>query len=117
MWRAALMPACSTARLNGALKGLVIQVMATHDARYVDHGQNACARQTPKTTAKTLSGARILPLKGDGKGDAARGLARRPSATMPVHAPADHAVRAPSSSGNISARSLEPLPSRTMIVP
>ena len=67
----------------------------------------------PRTTART-PGARILPLKGVGSATPLRPRPG-PSATMPVHATAARAGWVPSS-GNISPI-LEPLPSRTMIVP
>ncbi|GHL23168.1 hypothetical protein ECZU24_60090 [Escherichia coli] len=97
---------------EGALKGLVIHVMATHDtAPWI--GRMRVLRKTQNHGR--MPGARILPLKGR---EAQRRCGPRPgpSATMPVHATAARAGWVPSS-GNIKARSLEPLPSRTMIVP
>ncbi len=65
---------------EGALKGLVIHVMATHDAGpWI--GRMRVLRKNPEPRPG-MPGARILPL-----------------------------------TGVIKARSLEPLPSRTMIVP
>ncbi len=59
--------------LEGALKGLVIQVMATHDAAtWV--GRMRVLRKEPKPRPR-MSGARILPLKGGGKGHAAAAFA------------------------------------------
>ena len=99
---------------EGALKGLVIHVMATHDTAPVDRS-NACAAQKPRTTARN---ARRADTSAQGRREAQRRCGPRPgpSATMPVHATAARAGWVPSS-GNIKARSLEPLPSRTMIVP
>ena len=98
---------------EGALKGLVT---CDGDARHrsVDRS-NACAAQKPRTTA------RECPARGyfrSGRREAQRRCGPRPgpSATMPVHATAARAGWVPSS-GNIKARSLEPLASRTMIVP
>ena len=63
-----VMPACSTARLK-ALKGLVIHVMATHDtAPWI--GRMRVLRKNPEPRPG-MPGARILPLKGVGKRNAA----------------------------------------------
>ena len=99
---------------EGALKGLVIHVMATHDTAPWDRS-NACAAQKPRTTARN---ARRADTSAQGRREAQRRCGPRPgpSATMPVHATAARAGWVPSS-GNIKARSLSSLPSRTMIVP
>ncbi len=99
---------------EGALKGLVIHVMATHDtAPWI--GRMRVLRKNPEPRPG-MPGARILPLKGVGKRNAAA-----PSAwSFSHHARArDSCSRRLGAklSGNIKARSLEPLPSRTMIVP
>ena len=92
---------------EGALKGLVIHVMATHDtargsvecvccAKTQNHGQECPARDT----------------SAQGRREAQRCCGPRPgpSATMPVHATAARAGWVPSFSGNIKARSLSPCP-------
>ncbi len=56
---------------EGALKGLVIHVMATHDTARGSVECVCCAK--PRTTAG-MPGARILPLKGVGKRNAAAAL-------------------------------------------
>ncbi len=79
---------------EGALKGLVIHVMATHDtAPWI--GRMRVLRKNPEPRPG-MPGARILPLKGVGKRNAAAALGR-PSATMPVHATAARAGWVPSS--------------------
>ncbi len=100
---------------EGALKGLVIHVMATHDtAPWIR--SNACAAQKPRTTARN---ARRADTSAQGRREAQRRCGPRPasSATMPVHATAARAGWVPSSRVTSKAQSLEPLPSRTMIVP
>ena len=93
---------------EGALKGLVIHVMATRRHRSVDRS-NACA-------AQNQNHGQECPARGYFRSRASREAQRRcgprpgPSATMPVHATAARAGWVPSS-GNIKARSLEPLPS------
>lgn len=99
---------------EGALKGLVIHVMATHDtAPWI--GRMRVLRKNPEPRPG-MPGARILPLKGVGSA-----TPLRPSAwSFSHHARArDSCSRRLGAklSGNIKARSLEPLPSRTMIVP
>ena len=98
---------------EGALKGLVIHVMATHDTapwigrmrvlrKTQNHGRNARRADTSA--------------QGVGKRNAAAALGR----SFSHHARArDSCSRRLGAklSGNIKARSLEPLPSRTMIVP
>ena len=75
MWRAFVMPACSTARLK-ALKGLVIHVMATHDtAPWI--GRMRVLRKNPEPRPG-MPGARILPLKGVGKRNATAALVLQP---------------------------------------
>ena len=113
MWRAS--DACLFyGTFEGALKGLVIHVMATHTHRSVDRS-NACAAQNPEPRPG-MPGARILPLKGVGSA-----TPLRPSAwSFSHHARArDSCSRRLGAklSGNIKARSLSSLPSRTMIVP
>ena len=99
---------------EGALKGLVIHVMATHDtAPWI--GRMRVLRKNPEPRPG-MPGARILPLKGVGKRNAAAASAW----SFSHHARArDSCSRRLGAklSGNIKARSLEPLPSRTMIVP
>ncbi len=99
---------------EGALKGLVIHVMATHDtAPWI--GRMRVLRKNPEPRPG-MPGARILPLKGVGKRNAAAAL----GLVLQPHARArDSCSRRLGAklSGNIKARSLEPLPSRTMIVP
>src|SRR5699024_6135574 len=99
---------------EGALKGLVIHVMATHDtAPWV--GRMRVLRQNPEPRPG-MAGARILPLKGVVKRNAAaaRGLVLQPPCPCTRQLLAQAGCQL---SGNIKARSLEPLPSRTMIVP
>ncbi len=99
---------------EGALKGLVIHVMATHDtAPWI--GRMRVLRKTQNHGGN----ARRADTSAQGRREAQRRCGPRhgPSATMPVHATAARAGWVPSSRGNIKARSLEPLPSRTMIVP
>ena len=107
-----VMPACSTARLK-ALKGLVIHVMATHDtAPWI--GRMRVLRKNPEPRPG-MPGARILPPKGVGKR-----TPLRPSAwSFSHHARARDSCsrRLGAKLGNIKARSLSSLPSRTMIVP
>ncbi len=80
---------------EGALKGLVIHVMATHDtAPWI--GRMRVLRKNPEPRPG-MPGARILPLKGVGKRNAAAALGLVPSATMPVHATAARAGWVPSS--------------------
>ncbi len=80
---------------EGALKGLVIHVMATHDtAPWI--GRMRVLRKT-QNHGRGMPGARILPLKGVGKRNAAAALGLGPSATMPVHATAARAGWVPSS--------------------
>ncbi len=79
---------------EGALKGLVIHVMATHDtAPWI--GRMRVLRKNPEPRPG-MPGARILLLKGVGKRNAAAALGG-PSATMPVHATAARAGWVPSS--------------------
>ena len=60
-----------------------------------------------------MPGARILPLKGVGKRNAAAALGLGPSATMPVHAIAARRLGAKLS---VTSRpDPEPLPSRTIV--
>ena len=91
---------------EGALKGLVIHVMATHDTAPWIGGMRKAA-QKPRTTARN---ARRADTSAQGRREAQRRCGPRPgpSATMPVHATAARAGWVPSS-GNIKARSLEPL--------
>ena len=98
---------------EGALKGLVIHVMATHDtAPWI--GRMRVLRKNPEPRPG-MPGARILPLKGVGKRNAAG-----PSAWSFSH----HARARDSCSrrlgaklpGNIKADPWSPCP-RTMIVP
>ena len=93
---------------EGALKGLVIHVMATHDtAPWI--GPNACAAQKPRTTARN---ARRADTSAQGRREAQRRCGPRPgpSATMPVHATAARAGWVPSS--RVTSRpDPEPLPS------
>ena len=99
---------------EGALKGLVIHVMATHDtAPWI--GRMRKAAQKPRTTAR-MPGARILPLKGVGKRNAAAALGLVLQPPCPCTRCCSRRLGA-KLSGNIKARSLSPLPSRTMIVP
>ncbi len=100
---------------EGALKGLVIHVMATHDtAPWI--GRMRVLRKNPEPRPG-MPGARILPLKGVGKRNAAAALGLVLVLQPPC--PCDSCSRRLGAklSGNIKARSLEPLPSRTMIVP
>ncbi len=79
---------------EGALKGLVIHVMATHDtAPWI--GRMRVLRKNPEPR-RGMPGARILPLKGVGKRNRC-GPRPGPSATMPVHATAARAGWVPSS--------------------
>ncbi len=99
---------------EGALKGLVIHVMATHDtAPWI--GRMRVLRKNPEPRPG-MPGARILPLKGVGKRNAAAalGLVLQPPCPCTRQLLAQAGCQL---SGNIKARSLEPLPSRTMIVP
>ena len=93
---------------EGALKGLVIHVMATHDtAPWI--GRMRVLRKNPEPRPG-MPGARILPLKGVGKRNAAAASAW----SFSHHARArDSCSRRLGAklSGNIKARSLEPLPS------
>ena len=91
---------------EGALKGLVIHVMATHDtAPWI--GRMRVLRKNPEPRPECP--ARGYPLKGVGKRNAAA-----PSAwSFSHHARARDSARAgwvPSSRGNIKARSLSPCP-------
>ena len=91
---------------EGALKGLVIHVMATHDtAPWI--GRMRVLRKNPEPRPG-MPGARILPLKGVGKRNAAAASAC-PSATMPVHDGCSRRLGA-KLSGNIKARSWSPCP-------
>ncbi len=79
---------------EGALKGLVIHVMATHDtAPWI--GRMRVLRKNPEPRPG-MPGARILPLKGVGE-QRRCGPRPGPSATMPVHATAARAGWVPSS--------------------
>ena len=66
-----VMPRLFYGTFEGALKGLVIH---DGDARHrsVDRSNACCAK--PRTTARGMPGARILPLKGVGKRNAAAAL-------------------------------------------
>ena len=90
---------------EGALKGLVIHVMATHDtAPWI--GRMRVLRK-PRTIAR-MPGARIsLPLKGVGKRNAAAalGLVLQPPCPCTRQLLAQAGCQA---SGNIKARSLSP---------
>ena len=68
---------------EGALKGLVIHVMATHDTAPVDRS-NACAAQNPEPRPG-MPGARDTSLKGVREAQRRCGPRPGPSATMPVH--------------------------------
>ncbi|BDK07852.1 hypothetical protein FJMB80181_44450 (plasmid) [Enterobacter hormaechei] len=99
---------------EGALKGLVIHVMATHDtAPWI--GRMRVLRKNPEPRPG-MPGARILPLKGVGKRNAAAALGLVLQPPCPCTHSCSRRLGA-KLSGNIKARSLEPLPSRTMIVP
>ena len=80
---------------EGALKGLVIHVMATVHDTAPQIGRMRVLRKNPEPRPG-MPGARILPLKGVGKRNAA-GPRPGPSATMPVHATAARAGWVPSS--------------------
>ena len=75
---------------EGALKGLVIHVMATHDTA---RGSVECVAQKPRTTAE----CRAIPSRSRAS-EAQRRCGPRPgpSATMPVHATAARAGWVPS---------------------
>ena len=74
---------------EGALKGLVIHVMATHDtAPWI--GRMRVLRKNPEPRPG-MPGARILPLKGVEEAQRRCGPRPGPSATMPVHATAARA--------------------------
>ncbi len=100
---------------EGALKGLVIHVMATHDtAPWI--GRMRVLRKNPEPRP---GNARRADTSAQGRREAQRRCG-------PRHWSFSHHARARDScsrrlgaklSGNIKARSLEPLPSRTMIVP
>nr|WNL65367.1 hypothetical protein GPGIFMOB_00318 [Acinetobacter gerneri] len=80
---------------EGALKGLVIHVMATHDtAPWI--GRMRVPAQKPRTTARN---ARRADTSAQGRREAQRRCGPRPgpSATMPVHATAARAGWVPSS--------------------
>ena len=99
---------------EGALKGLVIHVMATHDtAPWIGR---------MRVLRKTQNHGRECPARGYFRSRASGSATPlRPSAwSFSHHARArDSCARRLGAklSGNIKARSLEPLPSRTMIVP
>ncbi len=100
---------------EGALKGLVITCDGDARHRSVDRS-NACAAQKPRTTA---GNARRADTSAQGRREAQRRCGPRPW-SFSHHARArDSCSRRLGAklSGNIKARSLEPLPSRTMIVP
>ena len=103
-----VMPACSTARLK-ALKGLVIHVMATHTAPWI--GRMRVLRKNPEPRPG-MPGARILPLKGVGKRNAAAALGLVLQPPCPCTRQLLARRLGAKLSGNIKARSLEPLPSR-----
>ncbi len=92
---------------EGALKGLVIHVMATHDtAPWI--GRMRVLRKNPEPRPG-MPGARILPLKGVGKRNAAAALGW----SFSHHARArDSCSRRLGAklSGNIKARSWSPCP-------
>ena len=95
---------------EGALKGLVIHVMVTHDtAPWI--GRMRVLRKNPEPRPG-MPGARILPLKGVGKAQ------RRCALGLVLQPPRLHATVAAQAgaklSGNIKARSLSPC-LRTMI--
>ena len=52
VWRASAMPACSTATFEGALKGLVIHVMATHDTAPWIGRMRAAQNPEPRPNAR-----------------------------------------------------------------
>ncbi len=99
---------------EGALKGLVIHVMATHDtAPWI--GRMRVLRKNPEPRPN----ARRADTSAQGRREAQRRCGPRPG-SFSHHARArDSCSRRLGAklSGNIKARSLEPLPSRTMIVP
>ena len=98
MWRASTMP-LFYGTFEGALKGLVIHVMATHDtAPWI--GRMRVLRK-PRTTARSARRG-ILPAQGRREAQRRCGPRPGPSATMPVHATAARAGWVPSS-GNIKA--------------
>ncbi len=97
---------------EGALKGLVIHVMATHDTARGSVECVCCAK--PRTTARNARRA-DTSAQGVGKRNAAAALGLVLQPPCPVHATAARAGWVPSS-GNIKARSWSPA-SRTMIVP
>ena len=78
---------------EGALKGLVIHVMATHDTAPWIGRMRAAAK--PRTTARN---ARRADTSAQGRREAQRRCGPRPgpSATMPVHATAARAGWVPS---------------------
>ena len=88
MWRAR--DACLFyGTFEGALKGLVIHVMATRH-RSVDRS-NACAAQKPRTTARNARRADTSAQGVPGSATPLRPSAWSSSATMPVHATAARA--------------------------
>ncbi|GHL29105.1 hypothetical protein ECZU25_59180 [Escherichia coli] len=91
---------------EGALKGLVIHVMATHDtAPWI--GRMRVLRKTQNHGR--MPGARILPLKGVGKRNAAAALG--PSFSHHARARDSCSRRLGAKlSGNIKARSWSPCP-------
>ena len=102
-----VMPACSTGTFEGALKGLVIHVMATHDtAPWI--GRMRVLRKNPEPRPG-MPGARILPLKGVGKRNAAAalGLVLQPPCPCTRQLLAQAGCQF---SGNIKARSLSSCP-------
>ncbi len=100
---------------EGALKGLVIHVMATHDtAPWI--GRMRVLRKNPEPRYEECPARGYFRSRASGSA-----TPLRPSAwSFSHHARArDSCSRRLGAklSGNIKARSLEPLPSRTMIVP
>ena len=99
---------------EGALKGLVIHVMATHDtAPWI--GRMRVLRKNPEPRQRRMPGARILPLKGVGKRNAAAalGLVLQPPCPCATAARAGWVPSSQVTSGPI----LGALALRTMIVP
>ena len=78
------------------------------DARHRSGSVECVLRKNPEPRPG-MPGARILPLKGVGKRNAAAALGLVLQPLMPVHATAARAGWVPSS-GNIKARSLSPCP-------
>ncbi len=101
---------------EGALKGLVIHVMATHDtAPWI--GRMRVLRKNPEPRP---GNARRADTSAQGRREAQRRCGPPSAWSFSHHARArDSCSRRLGAklSGNIKARSLEPLPSRTMIVP